>query len=702
MESKNTTLDNSHSISTKVKVYYTFRGSKFTRLATFQMQHDHDTTTLLASIPLKSCLWAVCSSSPDMICGEHDLSVYSANFQESGTSAQYVDQANNLIWEGHGLMSWVMEDQHSSEIYVNGKHNQDHFDVCLELQPTMKWCKTEFYNALQSQDFDGFKLSSLPHTCNCGIYAAICAQQHQQNSDNGMCQYLKRKRLDSSSTSLSDTTSPTLPPISAATQSTNSSASKTTSSPSPPCLPPPSGLMSSSSLSPPSSSLFRPEPIMPSAESYYRRSLPPQGLAPLMDDRHNHYHQQQPPPLPSSMIQTPHHNHLHSESASRSAFTPTITHSGYPSPSAADIPVIYTPSNKKRKKYPPMIMPADNNKKSSTQSQPKNQQRQNSQQVSTAVRTYYEVDRDDGGNYILPVEIDSWTVVDLGTVVYDRPAYHNQRYVYPVNYTVRKWYRSMVDAKSDTQYTCRILDNGREPKFEVTADDCPMTYSGPTPTTVWTIIVRRAFAIRNQEYGHNPVGPDFFGLRKNTIAKMIQDLPNVDKCSQYVWQTFEPARFNKPGRNRRRLDTMISGSILGGVNYSLTSGRLNTVASHQQHQLQIQQRRLSSAMGVTGTIEASTGVIASAVGVSSSSPLSSSASSHDESPSPTAATPPSLPSTTNVTKNHHPPQYHHPYHHHHHHHHHDAPTGNSAQTTAVVPSPSYIRSSPYHTPIETA
>ncbi|KAI9313819.1 F/Y-rich N-terminus-domain-containing protein, partial [Dichotomocladium elegans] len=192
------------------------------------------------------------------------------------------------------------------------------------------------------------------------------------------------------------------------------------------------------------------------------------------------------------------------------------------------------------------------------------------QQISTAIRTYYDVDRDANGNYALPVEIDSWTVVDLGVVVYDRPAYHNQRYIYPVNYTVRKWYRSMVDAKSDTQYTCRILDNGSEPKFEVTADDCPVTYSGPTPTTVWTIIVRRAFAIRNQEYGHNPVGPDFFGLRKNTIAKMIQDLPNAEKCSQYVWQTFEPARFNKPGRNRRRTDPM---ALLGGVNYSLTSTR---------------------------------------------------------------------------------------------------------------------------------
>lgn len=96
---------------------------------------------------------------------------------------------------------------------------------------------------------------------------------------------------------------------------------------------------------------------------------------------------------------------------------------------------------------------------------------------------------------------------------------------------------------------------------------------------------RRAFAIRNQEYGHNPVGPDFFGLRKNTIAKMIQDLPNASKCSQYVWQTFEPARFNKPGRNRRRADSTLPGSLLGGVNYGLTSSRLihNANLSSTQH-----------------------------------------------------------------------------------------------------------------------
>lgn len=111
------------------------------------------------------------------------------------------------------------------------------------------------------------------------------------------------------------------------------------------------------------------------------------------------------------------------------------------------------------------------------------------------------------------------------------------------------------------------------------------TWIHPSRKLINTHAIRRAFAIRNQEYGHNPVGPDFFGLRKNTIAKMIQDLPNASKCSQYVWQTFEPARFNKPGRNRRRADSTLPGSLLGGVNYGLTSSRLihNTNLRPTQH-----------------------------------------------------------------------------------------------------------------------
>ncbi|KAI8086382.1 F/Y-rich N-terminus-domain-containing protein [Halteromyces radiatus] len=178
------------------------------------------------------------------------------------------------------------------------------------------------------------------------------------------------------------------------------------------------------------------------------------------------------------------------------------------------------------------------------------------------VRPFIEVNKDIHGRYILPVEVDSWTVLDLGSVVYNRVAFHNQRYIYPVGYCVKKWYRSMVDPHSDTQYTCQILDGGDEPIFQLEADDNPgEVWRGPTPTTVWTIAVRRAFAIRNMDYGHNPVGPDFFGLRKNTIAKMIQDLPNADKCKNYIWQNFEAITTSgTKNKAMRRSNTRVSTS----------------------------------------------------------------------------------------------------------------------------------------------
>lgn len=86
--------------------------------------------------------------------------------------------------------------------------------------------------------------------------------------------------------------------------------------------------------------------------------------------------------------------------------------------------------------------------------------------------------------------------------------------------------------------------------------------------------IHRAFAIRNMDYGHNPVGPDFFGLRKNTITKMIQDLPNADKCKNYIWQTF---KIGTTGRTAR-------GKIFRSEDVTEASGSSSTGAAKQQQQ----------------------------------------------------------------------------------------------------------------------
>lgn len=54
------------------------------------------------------------------------------------------------------------------------------------------------------------------------------------------------------------------------------------------------------------------------------------------------------------------------------------------------------------------------------------------------IRPFVEVERSKDGDYVLPAEVDSWTVLSLGAVVWDRAAFHNQRYIYPVGYRVKK------------------------------------------------------------------------------------------------------------------------------------------------------------------------------------------------------------------------------------------------------------------------
>lgn len=257
----------------------------------------------------------------------------------------------------------------------------------------MKWVKEDYFSALRNKSFEQFRISTqTPHHPICNCY-------HAEESEFDRYQRQSSPPL------------PTRVPV------------------------------------------FRPEPIFPPSTNNNRQNSPP------------FYNQQQQEasltlPFPkkdvrrsafkiASLSDTKDSNRYlppsTSNSCSSSSSSPNTNYLKLEEANA--IPVIYTPSNKKRKKNP-IIMPAASsstipaplptpttNEASSSRMYQKTPIQQ---QVNTVVRTYYEVDRDNQGSYILPVEIDSWTVVDLGTVIYERPAYHNQRYIYPANYTVRK------------------------------------------------------------------------------------------------------------------------------------------------------------------------------------------------------------------------------------------------------------------------
>ncbi|KAF9351783.1 hypothetical protein BGX26_010253 [Mortierella sp. AD094] len=156
------------------------------------------------------------------------------------------------------------------------------------------------------------------------------------------------------------------------------------------------------------------------------------------------------------------------------------------------------------------------------------------------VRRVQALERDETGNIKLPVTVGIITILSIGHVVYDREAFHNDRYIWPVGYKMSRSYNSMIDPHNQTTYTCSVIDDGEAPKFQIDAEDQPgKPIIAGTATGAWTHVVKAANAIRKRDHSNSASGPDYYGFSNATIAKMIQDLPGVEKCQSYIMQRFE-------------------------------------------------------------------------------------------------------------------------------------------------------------------
>ncbi|KAJ9053335.1 hypothetical protein DSO57_1025140 [Entomophthora muscae] len=91
----------------------------------------------------------------------------------------------------------------------------------------------------------------------------------------------------------------------------------------------------------------------------------------------------------------------------------------------------------------------------------------------TQARRVQPVPQDETGKYILPVNIGILTVVSLGTIEHENPKFHNDRYIWPVGYTVKRYYNSTVHADKQACYTASIVNDNGSPCFQIIADDSP-------------------------------------------------------------------------------------------------------------------------------------------------------------------------------------------------------------------------------------
>ncbi|KAJ1730008.1 hypothetical protein LPJ61_003243 [Coemansia biformis] len=170
---------------------------------------------------------------------------------------------------------------------------------------------------------------------------------------------------------------------------------------------------------------------------------------------------------------------------------------------------------------------------------PPGKRRKRHYNIATKVRTVQPVPRGSDGSYEMPVQVGVLMVLSLGRVIWDRSAFHNERYIWPVGYTVQREYHSMIDPNKDVMYTCWVGEGDDAPLFYIESEDTPNApVIAPTATGAWTAVLRRVNQIRHREHSNSASGPDYFGFSHPTIAKMVQDLPGVGMCRSYIVQHF--------------------------------------------------------------------------------------------------------------------------------------------------------------------
>ena len=158
-----------------------------------------------------------------------------------------------------------------------------------------------------------------------------------------------------------------------------------------------------------------------------------------------------------------------------------------------------------------------------------------------------DYEKNDDGTPKLPIKISQIMIIkNLGKVVYDRPNFHSERYIYPVGYEAERMFTSIEDPNDKAWYVEKILDGGDYPLFrvEMKDDDKNRVFEGPAPSKPWTDIVKY---IENRKKKlkigikrcTTISGPEMFGLYSPLGSHLVQNLENADKCTRFMKRKFK-------------------------------------------------------------------------------------------------------------------------------------------------------------------
>lgn len=174
---------------------------------------------------------------------------------------------------------------------------------------------------------------------------------------------------------------------------------------------------------------------------------------------------------------------------------------------------------------------------------------------------------DQMGHPIYPIHMgNSLSLFDLGEIVSDRPGYHTEQWIYPVGYVSTRIYGHMKEPKRKCVYACKIIDDGDYPRFEVIPDsDMEYAIAGPSPDLCHAALLQ---TMNNSSDARDidvlPQGEWFFGLGHPTVITLLQAIPNVVECANFIGfqnDALSVDRFNDPTINYDALQNYLGTSV---------------------------------------------------------------------------------------------------------------------------------------------
>ena len=148
---------------------------------------------------------------------------------------------------------------------------------------------------------------------------------------------------------------------------------------------------------------------------------------------------------------------------------------------------------------------------------------------------------DESGNIIYPISVTgTLKIMNLGRVDYTRNLFHSASNIFPIGFKSVREAQSILEIGKRADFTCEVLDDGQKPMFKVTCSEEPHNpVIKDSASGAWLEFVKRTNDIQTIKKSKPSVsGPDRFGLAEPSVLRIIQELPNADKCANFRRKSF--------------------------------------------------------------------------------------------------------------------------------------------------------------------